>query len=58
MNLTKSLTFIIAFDIYNSNVLFQDLGSFKRELLFFTVVKASKYLVTLLCIWWLLSGDT
>lgn len=58
MNLTKSLTFIIALDIYNSDVLFQDLDSFKRELLFFTVVKASKYVVTLLCIWWLLSRDT
>lgn len=58
MNLTKNLTFIIAFNIYNSNVLFQYLDSFKRGLSFFTVVKASKYVVTLLCIWWLLSRDT
>ena len=38
----------------------QSLGwdSFKRELSFFTVVKGSKYVVTLLCIWWLLSRDT
>lgn len=48
MNLTKNLTFIIAFNIYNSNVLFQYLDSFKRGLSFFTVVKASKYVVTLL----------
>ena len=58
MNLTKNLTFIIAFNIYNSNVLFQYLDSFKRELSFCTVVKGSKYVVPLLCIWWLLSRDT
>ena len=45
MNLTKNLTFIIAFNIYNSNVLFQYLDSFKRGLGFKVCCYSSLYLV-------------